>query len=77
MSTSTTPSKQDLYDNAASRIRYEAYARLQATALAFGEALPIPEIVAIGGQSDGKSSLMEAFLGVSHPAPPLHICLAK
>jgi hypothetical protein len=35
-------------------------------AAAFGEScsLPIPEIVAIGGQSDGKSSLLEAFLGV-------------
>ena len=39
--------------------------RLQAAAVAFGENLPIPEIVAIGGQSDGKSSLLEAFLGVS------------
>lgn len=36
------------------------------TFTAFGEScsLPIPEIVAIGGQSDGKSSLLEAFLGV-------------
>lgn len=33
--------------------------------MAFGESLPIPEIVAIGGQSDGKSSLLEAFLGVT------------
>lgn len=56
---------QDLFDNPASRIRYEAYSRLQAAAVAFGENLPIPEIVAIGGQSDGKSSLLEAFLGVS------------
>ena len=39
------------------------YSRLQAAAVAFGETLPIPEIVAIGGQSDGKSSLLEAFLG--------------
>lgn len=41
--------------------------RLQAAAVAFGDSctLPIPEIVAIGGQSDGKSSLLEAFLGVS------------
>lgn len=54
---------QDLFDNPASRIRYEAYSRLQAAAVAFGENLPIPEIVAIGGQSDGKSSLLEAFLG--------------
>ncbi|KAG2328201.1 hypothetical protein Bca52824_010929 [Brassica carinata] len=45
-----------------SRSRFEAYNRLQAAAVAFGEKLPIPEIVAIGGQSDGKSSL-EALLG--------------
>ncbi|KAF5728300.1 dynamin-related protein 5A isoform X1 [Tripterygium wilfordii] len=43
--------------------RFEAYNRLQAAAVAFGEKLPIPEIVALGGQSDGKSSLLEAFLG--------------
>ncbi|KAL4278433.1 hypothetical protein GQ457_03G024090 [Hibiscus cannabinus] len=42
---------------------FEAYNRLQAAAVAFGEKLPIPEIVALGGQSDGKSSLLEAFLG--------------
>ncbi|MEW5303991.1 MAG: hypothetical protein WDW38_003211 [Sanguina aurantia] len=42
---------------------FEAFSRLQAAAVAFGESLPIPEIVAIGGQSDGKSSLLEAFLG--------------
>ncbi|KAF6257921.1 P-loop containing nucleoside triphosphate hydrolase protein [Scenedesmus sp. NREL 46B-D3] len=49
----------------ANQLRYEAYSRLQAAAVAFGDScnLPIPEIVAIGGQSDGKSSLMEAFLG--------------
>lgn len=41
-----------------------ACSRLQAAAVAFGESLPIPEIVAVGGQSDGKSSLLEAFLGV-------------
>ncbi|RAL45472.1 hypothetical protein DM860_014861 [Cuscuta australis] len=45
------------------RTRFEAYNRLQAAAVAFGEKLPIPEIVAIGGQSDGKSSLLEALLG--------------
>jgi hypothetical protein len=61
-----TPVKEDLFDNAASKLRYQAYARLQSTAVAFGESLPIPEIVAIGGQSDGKSSLMEALLGVGH-----------
>lgn len=98
----------DLFDNASSKLRYEAYSRLQAAAVAFGEVgaprgpgepgallsrvcpaarcrlpacrrpsplclpplpaapqtLNIPEIVAIGGQSDGKSSLLEAFLGV-------------
>ncbi|XP_021722822.1 dynamin-related protein 5A-like [Chenopodium quinoa] len=43
--------------------RFEAYNRLQAAAVSFGEKLPIPEIVAIGGQSDGKSSLLEALLG--------------
>lgn len=43
--------------------RFEAYNRLQAAAVAFGEKLPIPEIVAIGGQSDGKSTLLEALLG--------------
>lgn len=45
------------------KTRFEAYNRLQAAAVAFGEKLPIPEIVAIGGQSDGKSSLLEALLG--------------
>ena len=37
--------------------------QLQACSLAYGEDLPIPEIVVVGGQSDGKSSLIEAFLG--------------
>ncbi|RZC50908.1 hypothetical protein C5167_019342 [Papaver somniferum] len=46
-----------------SKSRFEAYNRLQAAAVAFGEKLPIPEIVAVGGQSDGKSSLLEALLG--------------
>ena len=43
---------------------------------AYGEKLPIPEIVAIGGQSDGKSSLLEAFLGFRfnvRQQPPLRI----
>ncbi|KAL3682881.1 hypothetical protein R1sor_000903 [Riccia sorocarpa] len=56
-------SESDLYGSPASRARYEAYSRLQASAVAFGENLPIPEIVAVGGQSDGKSSLLEALLG--------------
>eukprot|EP00877_Chromochloris_zofingiensis_P001237 jgi/Chrzof1/11113/Cz05g24080.t1 len=57
--------RQDLFDNPECKLRYAAYSRLQAAAVAFGDScsLPIPEIVAIGGQSDGKSSLMEAFLG--------------
>lgn len=55
--------KRDVFASEESKIRYEAYSRLQAAAVAFGEHLPIPEIVAIGGQSDGKSSLLEAFLG--------------
>ena len=59
----------DLYESAASKVRYEAYSRLQAAAVAFGETFAIPEIVAIGGQSDGKSSLLEAFLGVSAARP--------
>ncbi|KAI3803479.1 hypothetical protein L1987_31631 [Smallanthus sonchifolius] len=46
-----------------SKFRFEAYNRLQSAAVAFGEKLPIPEIVALGGQSDGKSSLLEALLG--------------
>ena len=58
------PRQEDLFDNTASKLRFQAYSKLQAAAVAFGEALPIPEIVAIGGQSDGKSSLLEAFLGV-------------
>ncbi|THF96841.1 dynamin-related protein 5A-like [Camellia sinensis] len=45
------------------KTRFEAFNRLQAAAVAFEEKLPIPEIVAIGGQSDGKSSLLEALLG--------------
>lgn len=43
--------------------RFEAFNRLQAAAVAFGEKVPIPEIIALGGQSDGKSSLLEALLG--------------
>ncbi|KAK9085316.1 hypothetical protein Sjap_025727 [Stephania japonica] len=50
-------------DSGDSKSRFEAYNRLQAAAVAFGEKLPIPEIVALGGQSDGKSSLLEALLG--------------
>ncbi|KAK9808620.1 hypothetical protein WJX72_000661 [[Myrmecia] bisecta] len=53
----------DLFDNTDSKVRYEAFSRLQAAAVAFGESLPIPELVAVGGQSDSKSSLVEAFLG--------------
>lgn len=55
--------ESELYNSAGSRSRYEAYSKLQASAVAFGENVPIPEIVAVGGQSDGKSSLLEALLG--------------
>lgn len=51
------------FPNSDSNSRFEAYNRLQSAAVAFGEKLPIPEIVALGGQSDGKSSLLEALLG--------------
>lgn len=54
---------RDMFDNPDVKLRYEAYSRLQAAAVAFGETFQLPEIVAIGGQSDGKSSLLEAFLG--------------
>ncbi|KAL3684675.1 hypothetical protein R1sor_002697 [Riccia sorocarpa] len=47
-------SESDLYGSPASGERYETYSRLQASAVAFDENLPIPEIVAVGGQSDGK-----------------------
>ncbi|MBA0877225.1 hypothetical protein Goshw_021571 [Gossypium schwendimanii] len=50
-------------DSSSSRSRFEAYNRLQAMAVAFGEKLPISKIVALDGQSDGKSSLLEALLG--------------
>ncbi|KAG9154885.1 hypothetical protein Leryth_015527 [Lithospermum erythrorhizon] len=55
--------RQRKNDSGEYRKRYEAYSRLQAAAVAFGEKLAIPEIVAVGGQSDGKSSLLEALLG--------------
>ncbi|KAF3794494.1 hypothetical protein EJ110_NYTH07319 [Nymphaea thermarum] len=42
---------------------FEDYNRLYGAAVAFSEKLPIPEIVALGGQSDGKSSLLEVLLG--------------
>ncbi|XP_060189949.1 dynamin-related protein 5A [Lycium barbarum] len=68
--TSTSVSKKHHHNkhhpsdpNSEFKDRFEAYNRLQAAAVAFGEKLPIPEIVAIGGQSDGKSSLLEALLG--------------
>ncbi|XP_071689091.1 dynamin-related protein 5A-like [Rutidosis leptorrhynchoides] len=51
------------HQTTSSKSRFEAFNRLQSAAVAFGEKLPIPEIVAIGGQSDGKSSLLEALLG--------------
>ncbi|GJP37807.1 hypothetical protein CLOM_g22215 [Closterium sp. NIES-68] len=52
-----------MYNDPQRRARFEAYSRLQSCAVAFGEQLPLPEIVVVGGQSDGKSSLLEALLG--------------
>ncbi|CAI5974423.1 unnamed protein product [Closterium sp. NIES-65] len=52
-----------IYNDPQRRARFEAYSRLQSCAVAFGEQLPLPEIVVVGGQSDGKSSLLEALLG--------------
>jgi hypothetical protein len=63
MQNSVAKYAEAIYNSEASKSRYEAYSRLQASAVAFGEKLPIPEIVAVGGQSDGKSSLLEALLG--------------
>ncbi|KAJ1377080.1 P-loop containing nucleoside triphosphate hydrolase, partial [Sesbania bispinosa] len=61
--TKTPSEKSSRRKHPDSKSRFEAYNRLQAAAVAFGETLPIPEIVAVGGQSDGKSSLLEALLG--------------
>jgi len=62
---SKTPSSKasSRRSQAESKSRFEAYNRLQAAAVAFSETMSIPEIVAVGGQSDGKSSLLEALLG--------------
>lgn len=62
-SSSSRKHNQTTVSSSFSKSRFEAYNRLQSAAVAFGEKLPIPEIVAIGGQSDGKSSLLEALLG--------------
>ncbi|GAB4846436.1 Dynamin- protein 5A [Ancistrocladus abbreviatus] len=59
----SNPGNQSTSSSNEFKSRFEAYNRLQAAAVAFGEKLPIPEIVALGGQSDGKSSLLEALLG--------------
>lgn len=42
---------------------YRAFNKLQGQAAGFDEELGIPEFVIVGGQSDGKSSLVEALLG--------------
>ncbi|XP_062178282.1 uncharacterized protein LOC133883092 [Alnus glutinosa] len=63
---SKTPSDKSHPNPVSDRFsRFEAYNHLQA---AFREKLPITDIMALGGQSDGKSSLLEALLG--HPPPP-------
>ncbi|KAI3714905.1 hypothetical protein L6452_21867 [Arctium lappa] len=56
------PSSSETVNSSSSfKAQFEAYNCLQeaAVAIAFGEQLPILEIVALGGQSDGKSSLLE------------------
>ncbi|XVF18824.1 hypothetical protein REPUB_Repub11eG0056300 [Reevesia pubescens] len=53
----------DSSSSSSSLSRFLADNHLQAASVAFGEKLPIPEIVALGGQSDGKSSLLEALIG--------------
>ena len=53
----------DPFESKRAAARYQAFSRLTATAASSGTALPIPELVAVGGQSDGKSSLLEALLG--------------
>ncbi|KAJ0488624.1 putative dynamin GTPase [Helianthus annuus] len=63
LSSSSRKHHQTTVSSSSQKSRFEAYNRLQSAAVAFGEKLPIPEIVAIGGQSDGKSSLLEALLG--------------
>eukprot|EP00958_Prasinococcus_capsulatus_P011091 scaffold1085_cov407-Prasinococcus_capsulatus_cf.AAC.97 len=54
---------QGIYESERERARFEAFSTLQSYAATWGENLEIPEIVAIGGQSDGKSTLLEALLG--------------
>lgn len=51
MATSAANASRDgtIFGSSDAQLRYEAYSRLQAAAVAFGESLPIPEIVAIGG----------------------------
>ena len=58
--------------SSSSKSRFEAYNRLQAAAVAFGEKFPIPEIIALGGQSSGNSSLLEALLGFDSTERPKH-----
>ena len=53
----------NVYASQDAKQRNEAYNRLTIAAKQCGETVPVPEIVVVGGQSDGKSSLLEAFLG--------------
>lgn len=53
----------DLLDYDSNKIMYEAFNDLQTIAHNYGSNFDIPEIVVIGNQSDGKSSLIEAFVG--------------
>ena len=56
-------SVKDVYNSSAAQQRNEAYNKLTSAARQCGEEVAVPEIVVVGGQSDGKSSLLEAFLG--------------
>ena len=57
--------------DAAAVARFMAFSKLQQAALAHGLDVPIPEIVALGGQSDGKSSLLE---GAPRSRPGSVVC---
>lgn len=61
--------------DAANQLRYAAYSRLQAAAVAFGEScsLPIPEIVAIGGAATAHAPLLAVLTAQASasPAAPL------
>lgn len=56
--------KMDLiYNSDVFWLWYEVYSWFQVSVVVFGEKLFIFEIVVVGGQLDGKSFLLEVFLG--------------